>query len=401
MRGKLIFLGILTLSILLVTVSLIAGVRLGRFLEREADANSTAAELVEPSGLDSSNASSGTPDPAVTDNSAGVSPATAPVDISHTLQTGETLSILAELYDVPVEAIIAANGITDPNFVYAGQVLVIPGGGDENTAVSANPGELPVKPALVTVNGLPESKFIILPPGSLQNARAIFARGQNLGRSATAYAKIGDSTIENPHFMARFDGGAYNLGDYAYLQAVIDQFSGSHARDSVAVSVGMHSWTVFDPVWADKAVCFPGEAPIECEFRLQNPSLVFIRLGANDAGAPQLFAESVREIVEYAVNNGVVPIIGTKPDQIEGGNEYNDILRQIAVEYQVPLWDFDVVAGTVQGRGLDVDNVHLSAFFAHDYTLPEAYQRGHALHNLTALMLLDTIWKEVILPSQN
>jgi hypothetical protein len=52
------------------------------------------------------------------------------------------------------------------------------------------------------------------------------------------------------------------------------------------------------------------------------------------------------------------------------------------------------------GRGLDVDNVHMTTFFEHDYTLPEAFQRGHAVHNLTALMVLDTLWKEVILAQE-
>ena len=48
MRGKLIFLGILTLGILLVTVSLMIGVRLGRFLEREEAATDVASSTAVP-----------------------------------------------------------------------------------------------------------------------------------------------------------------------------------------------------------------------------------------------------------------------------------------------------------------------------------------------------------------
>ena len=93
----------------------------------------------------------------------------------------------------------------------------------------------------------------------------------------------------------------------------------------------------------------------------------------------------------------MIPIIGTKADRGEGNDENNNILRQIAADYDLLLWDYDIVAGSLPGRGLDVDNVHMTTFYAHDYTLPEAFQRGHAMHNLTALMVLDTIWKEVIL----
>jgi LysM repeat protein len=44
----------------------------------------------------------------------------------HIVQWGETLSMIAEHYGVSVEAIMAANGIYDPDYVYVGQKLVIP-----------------------------------------------------------------------------------------------------------------------------------------------------------------------------------------------------------------------------------------------------------------------------------
>ncbi len=108
----------------------------------------------------------------------------------------------------------------------------------------------------------------------------------------------------------------------------------------------------------------------------------------------------MRQAVQYAIDNGVIPIIGTKADRFEGSNQNNEILREIAADFQIPLWEYDVVAGTMDGRGLDVDSVHMTTYYPHDYTQPEAYQRGHSMHNLTALMMLDTIWKEVILASQ-
>ncbi|WP_374687903.1 hypothetical protein, partial [Promineifilum sp.] len=93
---------------------------------------------------------------------------------------------------------------------------------------------------------------------------------------------------------------------------------------------------------------------------------------------------------------GVLPVIGTKGDRHEGSNENNDILRRIAADYRIPLWDYDVVAGTLPGRGLDVDAAHMLTFFAHDYADPTAFTRGHAMHNLTALMMLDALWRLVI-----
>lgn len=245
-------------------------------------------------------------------------------------------------------------------------------------------------PEQTAVNGIPASQFIILPDGAVENIRAIYARGQELGNNPQAYAKVGDSTsIYN--FMNGFDEGNYNLADYAYLQDTLTYFQGSHSRDGLAVSVGLHAWTAIDPAFANKDVCVPNETPVACEIRLHRPAFIFIRLGTNDAGAVTLFDSSIREIVDIAISNGVIPIIGTKADRVEGNNANNDILRQIAYDYQIPLWDFDVVIGTVPGRAIVDKFYHISVPDTYDYAQPATLQTGHGIHSLTALMMLDTL----------
>lgn len=49
--------------------------------------------------------------------------------ILYTVKSGDTLSQIAAAYGVTVNAIVAANGICNPNKIYAGQTLVIPSGG--------------------------------------------------------------------------------------------------------------------------------------------------------------------------------------------------------------------------------------------------------------------------------
>lgn len=335
---------------------------------------------------------------------------------THTVQAGETLFRIAQQYGVTLDALAVANQIANPGLIHAGQLLIIPvtAAPIPETATVAPPPEAPTAAVAPTampqtaapavdpvgyLNGVPLSSIIVLPENVIVRARAIFAQGEVYGRNPHAYSKVGDSTIQNPYFMARFDEpGGYNLGPYTYLQPAVDYFAGSHGREGTAVRKGFHSWTVTDPLWADKAICQANETPIACEIRLHNPAIIIIRLGSNDAGVPQMFDQNVRQIVELAITNGVIPVIGTKADRFEGSNANNNILRQIAADYQLPLWDFDVAAQMIPGRGLDVDNVHLTTFYAHDYGSPMAFQRGHGVHNLTALMMLQALLDEVILP---
>src|SRR3954470_7678088 len=57
------------------------------------------------------------------------SSAAAAGPVYHTVQPGQTLYSIASWYGTSVWAISCANGLYNPNYVYAGQVLVIPQGG--------------------------------------------------------------------------------------------------------------------------------------------------------------------------------------------------------------------------------------------------------------------------------
>ena len=329
-------------------------------------------------------------------NPAAAISATPVYSVSYTIQSGDTLYQLALDYNTDLADILALNKLSDGDTLAVGQVVHIPLDGPPAAGETSGESSAPAGPPPGQVNGIPYSSFVILPDNVRQNARAIYARGQELGNNPRAFSKMGDSTIEPPHFLTRFDSGPYNLGDYAYLQDVIDYFAGSFGRESIAVRRGLHAWSVDDPLWADKTYCQANETVLACEFRLHKPSLLLIRLGSNDVGVPESFRQSMGTIVQYAIDNGVIPVLGTKADRNEGGDINNAIIREIAAQYQVPLWDFDAVANTIPGRGLSEDNVHMTFFYSHDYTDPTAFQTGHGVHNLTALILLDELWKQVL-----
>jgi LysM repeat protein len=333
----------------------------------------------------------------------------------HTVQAGETLYRIAIQYNLLPEEVAHFNGITELTMIYEGQTLSIPESAipiasvptlDSSSVALPSPTEslsdlgilatyIPMRPPPSgNVNRIPIDTIAVMPEGVIQHIRNIYAIGQSLGRNPRAFSKLGDSTIENPHFLARFDEGAYNLGEYGYLQGIISFYVGSFGRQG-AVRRGLHTWSVLDPMWAG-GPCQAGENLLACELRIQNPSVLIMHLGSNDAGVPEATERNFREIVEFCMANGVIPILGTKADRHEGSNVNNEMIRRIAFEYNLPLWDFDVVAATIPGRGLDQDGVHMTSFFAHDWSSPTAYERGYGLMNLTALIALDKVWRAVM-----
>lgn len=86
--------------------------------------------------------------------------------VRHTVQPGESLGIIARKYDVRVGELAAANSITDPSKVRAGQQLVIPGYSKPGTGAksAATPTPAPETPA-ATEDAAPGAvKFELAPP---------------------------------------------------------------------------------------------------------------------------------------------------------------------------------------------------------------------------------------------
>ena len=250
--------------------------------------------------------------------------------------------------------------------------------------------ETPTPNPAAQINGVPLEEIAVISPEVVEHVREIARRGRELGRNPRAFSKLGDSGVLVESNLTRFDNGPLMLGLYDFLQPTIDQFSESWKRYGGGARVSLTTIGTFDPMWANTNYCPPGQHLLECEINLHNPAVMLIRLGTNDGDA-ELYSKYMSQIVEYCIENGVIPILGTKADRFEGDNSINEATRRLAADYRVPLWDFDRLAETLPNRGLKDDQAHLTVSIVNDFTDPETFTRGYPMSDLSALVVLDAI----------
>ncbi|MGD8814838.1 MAG: hypothetical protein PVI78_10225 [Anaerolineales bacterium] len=220
--------------------------------------------------------------------------------------------------------------------------------------------------------------------------------GIEAGNNPLAFSKIGDGEISANWFFIAFDNGpqCYDLGPYTDLQIVIDAFTGSFARQSLAAGPGFSTLHVLDPMTADYASCENGETPLECELRMHQPSFAILSMGTSQAWRVEEFETDMREIIHILLDHGVVPILSTKGDNLEGDHSINKIIVELAQEYQVPLWNFWLAIQPLPRHGLQLDLEHLT-WAPTDLDDPQAMSYAWPWRNLTALQALEAVWNAV------
>ena len=130
---------------------------------------------------------------------------------------------------------------------------------------------------------------------------------------ATAPCPISWQTLTTPK--------VYDLGPYADLQDTITYFQGSFERESLATKIGLSSGAALAVLWADWKSCSSSETPLDCEYRVQNPSFAIISIGTNDVTdktAAIYFEDKIRRVLDHTIGKGIIPIIATKADNARG-----------------------------------------------------------------------------------
>ena len=256
-----------------------------------------------------------------------------------------------------------------------------------------------IRPKGAGGQNLPAEKWQDWPviPVLSDRARQIYQAGVKQGNDPAHISKIGDCQNIRQYFLGIYDDPtSYRLGKKNMsLQGAIDQFSGSWHRLSEAVRSGFNVASVLTPLYANPADCSQGESPLACEIRLWNPSIVLISMETWTPGRPtDTYEGYLRQIVEYALARNILPIVATKADNLEGDNSINLAVARVAAAYDIPLWNFWRAAQPLPDHGLTSDNFHLTNA-PNQFDNPDSMKMGWPVRNLTALQVIDAVWKAV------
>lgn len=230
--------------------------------------------------------------------------------------------------------------------------------------------------------------------------RDVYAAGQRLGNSANGVTKIGDSVVANTLYLIPMSQTDYALGPYDHLEDTIRFFGPSTAEGSIAARKGLSTLGLFDPLWADKSVCNPGESPLDCEYRLKKPAVALIMFGGNDVKAMTAdeYGGQMRKIVAETIIQGIIPVLFTFSYDLDNplgpqAVQFNLHLIDIADEYDVPLVNLWSAARALPEYGLEGDGIHLKNWGTTflKYTSGSEAFSGVALYNLLSISVLDEL----------
>jgi uncharacterized protein YraI len=235
-----------------------------------------------------------------------------------------------------------------------------------------------------------------------QRAIQIYRQGIQRGNSPNVFSKVGDSITANQPFLRVFYNHKYDLASYAYLQPTIDYYYESFGRKSLAASSAFNAAAVLSSIWADTSVCQPNETPLDCEYRVNRPSIAIIMLGSVDM---QLYSAAEFEgymntIVQSTISQGIIPVLTTFPNRQDfhwyESVEFNDIIRRIAGREQIPLIELRDPALALPDNGVKEDKYHLTEKDSDQIVFnSDEYQWGLPLRDMLTLQMLDTIRRSV------
>ncbi len=257
----------------------------------------------------------------------------------------------------------------------------------QRRAVTGTATPPPAATATIEVIQLPRTaenwKDWPVEPQVSDEMRRLYQAGLAQGTNPRAFSILGDCQSEPPVFLGIYDSDPNAYLDLpSHLQETVRQFAGSFNRYSPTVKDASTAGALLWAEWNDNRdrQCRPGETPIDCELRVHRPSIVLIHIGTHWEARNKHYLELLIQKIEEA---GAVPVLATKADNRELDERINREMAELAVEQNLPLWNFWGTLKTFPNHGL-VQN-------------SDMYLNGVSIeiHRRSALEALDLLWREL------
>lgn len=131
------------------------------------------------------------------------SPTPSPGPLLYTVEAGDTLASIAAMYGVAIEELVAANQLADPDLIYPGQTLIIPGR-------AAPPTEPPDAPLATLPADVPLPTLVRPSAGGPLQVEIV--------------GVVDAGSLENECILIRNGGGPVDLEGWSVSDAAGDQF---------------------------------------------------------------------------------------------------------------------------------------------------------------------------------
>ena len=153
----------------------------------------------------------------------------SPTPVTYTVRAGDTLGAIAVELGIPLENLMAANGLNNPDSISAGQVLIVPSL-EEQAAATLSPVERVLARPTASPSPAPEAPQVVIrgayARGDLENE---FVYLENLGGVAGMQGWVLEDGQGHAYTFPAFtlyNGGGVNLYTRAGSDSVINLFWG-------------------------------------------------------------------------------------------------------------------------------------------------------------------------------
>jgi hypothetical protein len=177
------------------------------------------------------------------------------------------------------------------------------------------------------------------------------------------FSKVGDCQMTSGTFLGGYADGKYALP--AGFDQTVAWFSDSMTTESITAANGLGISSVLNPMFglaAGYTQCGSNETPLDCELRLRHPAVVLIAMGTNWKPAGEVsFDKYLRVVVDRVLADGALPVLATKADDVEKDWKLDQVIAQVAYDYELPLVNVWRTVQDLPNHGLVApENIYLT-----------------------------------------